>query len=267
MKKQINPTTKSHLIRSAFVLLLLALCVIPFALAQSGTGGSAASPTARRSGSTGLSNLETTSGSPADNALWYNGDFDGRDGLSNEENTIVSQGSTYDNFIIPAGQLWIITSVFSDNLLNTNVTGATWEIRTGVSAGNGGTLVASGMTTTPVVTPTGRSGFGFTEFMVEVPGASAILAAGQYWLNVTPVGDFGGRSFNSTTSGASCVGTPCGNDGNSFWNSSFFGANFISGTDATGLSPCDFSMGVNGIAFIPRATPTPRPRLTPPPRP
>ena len=39
MKKQINPTIKAHLIRSAFyVLLLLAVCVIPFALAQRNTG-------------------------------------------------------------------------------------------------------------------------------------------------------------------------------------------------------------------------------------
>jgi N-acetylneuraminic acid mutarotase len=38
MKKQLNPTIKAHLIRSAFyVLLLLAVCVIPFALAQRNT--------------------------------------------------------------------------------------------------------------------------------------------------------------------------------------------------------------------------------------
>ena len=38
MKKQINPTIKAHLIRSAFyVVLLLAVCVIPFALAQRNT--------------------------------------------------------------------------------------------------------------------------------------------------------------------------------------------------------------------------------------
>src|ERR1043165_6555314 len=38
MKKQINPTVKAHLIRSAFyVILLLAVCVIPIALAQRNT--------------------------------------------------------------------------------------------------------------------------------------------------------------------------------------------------------------------------------------
>ena len=35
MKKQINPTIKAHLIRGAFYLLLLVtVCAIPFALAQ-----------------------------------------------------------------------------------------------------------------------------------------------------------------------------------------------------------------------------------------
>ena len=37
MKKQINPTIKAHLIRAAFyLLLLLAVCAIPFALARPG---------------------------------------------------------------------------------------------------------------------------------------------------------------------------------------------------------------------------------------
>src|SRR6266480_3888033 len=49
MKKQINPTIKAHLIRSAFyVILLLAVCVIPFALAQRNTTKrSAAKPVAK----------------------------------------------------------------------------------------------------------------------------------------------------------------------------------------------------------------------------
>src|SRR5216110_3231749 len=42
MKKQINPTIKAHLIRSAFYLLLLVtVCAIPFALAQSRGRGTA----------------------------------------------------------------------------------------------------------------------------------------------------------------------------------------------------------------------------------
>src|SRR5439155_9744794 len=47
MKKQINPTIKAHLIRSAFyLLLLLAVCVIPFALAQRNAAKRSAAATA-----------------------------------------------------------------------------------------------------------------------------------------------------------------------------------------------------------------------------
>ena len=46
MKKQINPTIKAHLIRGAFYLLLLvAVCAIPFALAQRNKLRSQAQPT------------------------------------------------------------------------------------------------------------------------------------------------------------------------------------------------------------------------------
>src|SRR6202043_4208383 len=100
----------------------------------------------------------------------------------------------------------------------------------GVSEGNAGTLIASGTTNSPLVTPTGRGGFGYTEYMVEVTGLNVflpILPSGQHsWLNVTPVGNGTGRSLNSTTFGDNCVGTPCGNDDNAFFNSIFFGVYF-----------------------------------------
>jgi Kelch motif len=48
MKKQINPTIKAYLIRGAFyLLLLLAVCAIPFALAQSRSRGAAMGTVAR----------------------------------------------------------------------------------------------------------------------------------------------------------------------------------------------------------------------------
>jgi Kelch motif len=59
MKKQINPTIKAHLLRSAFyLLLLLAVCAIPFALAQSRSRG-----TAKRSVAT--PNIPTNKEDPA----------------------------------------------------------------------------------------------------------------------------------------------------------------------------------------------------------
>src|SRR5262249_32221243 len=78
-------------------------------------------------------------------SLWYNGDFDGRNGLANERNTAVSQAAVYDNFFA-TGHGFRVTGVYSDNQITpgTVFTGADFSIRTGVSAGNGGTIVASG---------------------------------------------------------------------------------------------------------------------------
>jgi hypothetical protein len=267
-----------------------------FSMGVEGGGGGSPSPTPTPTGSPTCT--------PGSGPLWYNGDFNGVNGLANEENTSLGSGqfaSVYDDFNVPSGG-WTLTSVFSDNLANTNITGATWEIRQGISEGNGGTVIASGMTMTPVVTNTGRGGFGLQEFMVEVTGLNVNLAPGTYFLNVTVIGNLTGRSFDTNTSGANCVGTPCGNDQNAFFNSNFFKANFTS-TSNEG-EPTDFSMGVNGTTGCPesptptptatatathtptptatatatftptptpttppRTTPTPRPRPTPPPRP
>jgi len=184
-------------------------------------------------------------------ALWYNGDFNGINGLANERNTIVTQAAVYDDFNV-TGPGWNVTAVFSHNLENTTVTAADWEIRSGVSEGNGGTLLGSGSNAAATVTLTGRSGFGFLEYMVQVNGINLTLGPGTYWLNVTAVGNGGGRSFNSTTSGANCIGTPCGNDQNAFFNSTFFGANFTS-TSNEG-QPYDFSNGVIGTIVPEPAT-------------
>lgn len=182
--------------------------------------------------------------------LWYNGDFNGANGLANEQNTSVTQASVYDDFIVPIGQTWTVNAVFSDNLMDTTTPNADWSIRSGVSAGNGGTVIASG-TNAATQTPTGRSGFGFTEYMVEVTGLNIVLGPGTYWLNVTPIDSGSGRSFNSTTSGANAVGTPPGNNGNSFFDSTFFGFNFAPISDVLGSS-ADFSMGIAGTTEITR---------------
>jgi hypothetical protein len=152
-----------------------------------------------------------------------------------------------------------VTAVFSDNLLIPSlpitITGADWEIRSGVSEGNAGTLIASGSTDSPLITATGRGGE-ILEYMVEVTGLNVflpMLPSGQhYWLNVTPVGNGAGRSFDATTSGAHCVGTPCGNDQDAFFNSTFFGAYFTS--TANENQPYDYSMGVIGSVVPEPAT-------------
>lgn len=183
-------------------------------------------------------------GARADQVLWYNGDFDNINGLSNEQNTSISQANVYDDFII-AGTTWDIHTVWSNNLMDFAATSAYWEIRSGVSAGNGGTLIASG-TDAATETATGRSGFGDSEYTISVTGLNVVLGPGTYWLTVSPIDDGSGRSFVSTTSGANAIGNPPGNDDNSYFNSSFYGTNFAPAAGNVGLATADFSMGVAG---------------------
>jgi len=197
----------------------------------------------------------TASAQSPPGSLWYNGDWNGVNGLANERNTAVTQAAVYDDFNVTAPLGWNVTAVFSDNLENTVITAADWEIRTGISEGNAGTLIASGTTNSPVVTLIGVCQE-FCEYRIEVTALNVflpMLPSGQhYWLNVAPVGNGTGRSFNTTTSGANCVGTPCGNDQNAFFNSTFFGAYFTS--TANESQPYDFSNGVIGTV-IPEPSP------------
>ena len=172
--------------------------------------------------------------------VWYGGDFDGRNGAPNEVNGLLSEAKTYDDFTLTNPAL--VTGVWSNNLFDSfTASTAEVEIRTGVSAGNGGTVVFSG-TFAATVSVTGRSGFGMTERQVKVTGLSVNLAPGTYHLSVTPVGGGSGRSFVSSTSGANGVGAPLGN-GNSFVDSGDLAFNFAN-ANYLGTGNWDFSMGI-----------------------
>jgi hypothetical protein len=179
----------------------------------------------------------------ADTTVWYNGDFNGVNGLTNEVNTTIPQSYIYDDFIVPTGG-WTLTDAFSNNLMSFSTSNADVEIRSGVSAGNPGTLVYGAYGVAATQTATGRSGFGYNEYTIEVALPSVYLPAGTYWLAVAPDGSGSGRSFISTTSGANCIGLPCGNDDNSFWTSAYYGTYFTPASSGVGF-PADFSMGVS----------------------
>jgi hypothetical protein len=184
------------------------------------------------------------SGAALPNSYWYNGDFNGTNGLSSEYNTIVSQANTYDDFNVTSNIT--VTGVYSNELLTAGFiqNGAEWEIRSGVSGGNAGTLVAGGSIAPATYTANGQDGFGLFGYFVQVSGLNVSLAPGTYYLTVAANDSGAGRAFNSTTSGAGCVGTPCGNNGNSWFNSTFFGTFYGAASDQLGTSPADFSMGV-----------------------
>lgn len=178
--------------------------------------------------------------------IWYGGDFDGRNAAPNEINGLLNDARTYDDFTLSSPAT--LASVWSNNLFDSfTATTAQVEIRTGVSQGNGGTVVFSG-TFAASVAPTGRSGFGMDEMQVRVSGLNVALGAGTYYLSVTPVGNGAGRVFASTAAGANGVGMPLAN-GNSFVNSPDLLMNFES-TTYLGPGNWDFSMGVESAGAL-----------------
>jgi hypothetical protein len=186
--------------------------------------------------------------------LWYNGDMDGRDAWTNQTGS--ADGLIYDDFIVPTGSTFTITGVFSNDAMYNHSAASTahWEIRSGVSAGSGGTLLSSG-DGADAVTSTGQNflvgglSIPIYQNLVQVP--TITLGAGTYWLAVAP--DVSNQnSYIVTTSGANAIGTPPGNDGNSFFSSTFFSMSFVPTSDPSleGPGTWDYSMGVVGTATV-----------------
>ncbi len=177
--------------------------------------------------------------------LWYNGDDDGVDGFANAVNGAWDEfgdpdAFTYDNFIVPAGEQWTVDTVWSNNTFNyaPAISQAHWEIRAGMSEGNGGSLLYSGDDS---ATATNNSGL----YTVEVTGLSLTLDPGTYWLSVTPRldGDFGHDAYVRTTSGANAIGRVSGDEGGGLLNLPLYNINYSQqGYDY------DFSMGVGGTS-------------------
>lgn len=188
-----------------------------------------------------LANAQCPSG-----CLFYGGDFDpnnpNANGLANENDAIVHGkpygAAAYQNFIIPSGQTWNISGLFSNDIMFLSPPNAYWEIRSGVSEGNGGTLLASG---------TGSDSYHlkgqFEEYTNTVSGLNLTLDSGMYWLTVLPdAPDQQGRSFNTNTFGLNAVGTQVSD--RQFFNSPFFSFTFTN-ADNLGVFPT-LSSGVLG---------------------
>ena len=197
--------------------------------------------------------------------LWYNGESDGYFEFPAIYPFFDTQATVYDDFLVPSGG-WTIDSVwayYSTNfLLPSTSPDAFWEIRSGVSVGNGGTVVASssmnpGYSVSQDVSSTSPPNYFST---IEVTGLDIFLPGGTYWLAVTPVAPGispdDERALIAATRGINAIGTPAGDNGNSFVNGTVWNTthNFasINETNFTGFELSDFSMGVGG-------TPVPEP--------
>lgn len=195
----------------------------------------------------------SVSNAAADTVLWYNGDYAGGSGTVNEQSTDEGPAYVYDDFTVTAAGGWTVQRIWSnDDMSLQGITSAVWSIRSGMPSGGGGTVIASG-TSAATQTATGRtSWWGFPEYTITVSGLNINLSPGTYWLSVSPLvgndplsnGYY--DSYVSQTSGLNAVGTPAGNDGNSFEYDPAAGINY---------SPDrfneDYSMGVAGVAVAP----------------
>lgn len=185
----------------------------------------------------------------ADTVLWYNGDYAGGSGTVNENSSNVGVANIYEDFNVTAPGGWTVQRLWSNDCMSySGVTSAAWSIRSGLSAGFGGTIIASG-TASATQTPTGRSAWwgGYPEYTIQITGLNVYLAPGTYWLSVSPLvgsdplsnGQY--RSYISQTWGLNAVGAPAGNNGNSFMYDPPAGYYFAPDTFNE-----DYSMGVAG---------------------
>jgi len=140
--------------------------------------------------------------------LFYGGDFDPsgpNPNILSNSFTARSRSAVYVPFYVPTGQTWTIGGVFSNNMSNISVLDPPelgWTISSGISAGNPGTVIASG-TSPATLTPTGRTWQIYTEYTALArfaAGKAVTLTAGVYWMTAVPV----------------CTGSECGSFGG-FW--------------------------------------------------
>ena len=194
----------------------------------------------------------------AQGTLWYNGD-PGQAGFANlgsysSANNPTFTGVVYDNFIVSAASGgWQVDSVFGNFYTGggtdiAGLTNAEWSIRSNVSTGNGGTLVAGG--TSAVSLASNGSGNSLNPgYKISIAGLDLVLSPGTYWLAVVPLtssttDNFGSYAGLAATTGVNAIGLPAGNDGNAFYNSSS-GINYQSSSQSPGAIN-DFSLGITG---------------------
>ena len=193
---------------------------------------------------------------PARAQLWFNGEWNGTSSvLPSERDLWVPDTRIYDNFLVSGGG-WNVTTLFGDFLSSLSPVQAYWEIRSGVSLGNGGTLLYSGTSNLSWV-QLGPGLWGDGEYRATIGGLNLTLSAGMYWMTIAPTQSIYGRAYATTTNGTGGVGSLL--DGNGYWDSQTFGKNFAS-TSAHFRRNVDFAYGVDGVA-LPEPGSEPEPEI------
>lgn len=180
-----------------------------------------------------------------DPCLFYGGDLNpasrNANGFSDEDSVFIPGSSTYGAFF--SRTTVTVTGILFNLQADANFDPltASYDVRTGVSEGNGGTSLASG-TASIQVAATGRIFTLINEYtvLVRLP-APLVLNPGEYWFNVTPTCTNGatdgscsvGRFFASnTTQKTNQVLGSHQPQAEAFLNSAFFGLSWVNWCDA-----------------------------------
>ncbi|MDB5325386.1 MAG: hypothetical protein JWM57_955 [Phycisphaerales bacterium] len=183
--------------------------------------------------------------------LFYGGDPRFPGGAANQNNTTSTRHFTYrvyDDFQV-ATPGWHVTSLFAnlggDVPSNEAVQSASYEIRTGMSENNLGTLVAGGTVPATLVYQ-GASTNSFNLFRLQADLTAPFdLSPGSYWLTLVPnTNDTSGQLYLRDSNLGNGTGSPLRN-GNSFTYSQFY---FFPTTPPTGPNggTGDYSLGIAG---------------------
>jgi hypothetical protein len=156
--------------------------------------------------------------------------------ISNENYALV-----YDDFVVPAGG-WTLVGVFSNNYMNQPKTQrAHWIIRSGMSEGRGGKVVASKTSPATLHPRTPVDPEGYAEYEVRVDGLNVKLEPGRYWFAVAPIAE--GLSYINATAGGHAIGTPRGDNGEGYFDRAGSPSPFVR-TDTVSAGVHDSSQGV-----------------------
>lgn len=192
--------------------------------------------------------------------VYYGGDLNladpEADGVSNENDLFIANSFSYIEVAPPIS--FTVSGSFSNNLSTYGVIDpktATWNYRTGVSEGNGGTSLCGG-DSAALFTATGRNLDGYNEYEL-LTATTCSVPKGDVWFNVTPNCTNASdpdctsdpRYFESDTDGLNSINGQYGVNSNNgmgpTFESEFFGVNWESWCTDEGIACGDtLSSGV-----------------------
>lgn len=199
--------------------------------------------------------------------IFYGGDSNPSDpnveGFANGNTLLVPTTTDYGAVTAPTGSKVVATGVLFNQVATQTGTifdpaTATYDIRTGVSEGVGGTSVASG-SGKQTATVTGRQPFGFIEYSTSVAFTKPLTPKGgtTYWVNESPQCTDTSNAicselqyfFDNTTEQTNGINAKLQPGYEGFFNSAYFGYTWANNCDLVGgqSALCEWqSFGIYG---------------------